>query len=263
MLELYHHGSSVCAAKARIALFEKDIPWTGHYLDILKGDQFDPEYRKLNPKGVVPTLVHDGNVVLESTVICEYLDDMFPGPRLKPADPLAQAHMRLWTKRVDEEVHPSVRPVTYVTTHRHSIMRKSEEEVEEHINSDPDPVWRERKRGWIRQGLDAPDVQNAILTFDCLLKDMNEALATRKWLIGDDYTLADTGLTPYANRLNMLGFSEMWSDLPHFARWFEAVRERPSFKPALFDYLPEDLRSRMVEDGKRAWPNFKRMLASA
>lgn len=56
MLELYHHGSSVCAAKARIALFEKDIPWTGHYLDILKGDQFDPEYRKLNPKGVVPTL---------------------------------------------------------------------------------------------------------------------------------------------------------------------------------------------------------------
>jgi len=69
MLELYHHGSSVCAAKVRIVLAEKGLEWKGHYLDILKGDQFDPDYMKLNPKAVVPTLVHDGNVILESTVI--------------------------------------------------------------------------------------------------------------------------------------------------------------------------------------------------
>ena len=69
MLALYHHGSSVCAAKVRFALGEKGLDWKGTYLDILKGDQFAPEYLKLNPKGVVPTLVHDGNVVVESTVI--------------------------------------------------------------------------------------------------------------------------------------------------------------------------------------------------
>ena len=60
MLELYHHGSSVCAAKVRIVLAEKGLQWKGHYLDILKGDQFDPEYMKLNPKAVVPTLVLEG-----------------------------------------------------------------------------------------------------------------------------------------------------------------------------------------------------------
>ena len=49
MLELYHHGSSVCAAKVRFALAEKNLSWTGHYLDILKGDQFAPDYLKLNP----------------------------------------------------------------------------------------------------------------------------------------------------------------------------------------------------------------------
>lgn len=69
MLELYHNGSSVCAAKIRIVLAEKNVPWNGHYLDVLVADQFDPEYLKLNPKAVVPTIVHDGNVVIESTVI--------------------------------------------------------------------------------------------------------------------------------------------------------------------------------------------------
>ena len=101
MLELYHHGSSVCAAKVRLVLAEKDIPWEGHYLDILAGEQHTPEYLKLNPKAVVPTLIHDGQVIRESTVICEYIDDVFSGPKLKPADPLVRANMRLWTKLVD------------------------------------------------------------------------------------------------------------------------------------------------------------------
>jgi len=82
MMELYHHGSSVCAAKVRFALNEKGVDWTGHYIDILKGDQFDPAYMKLNEKAVVPTLVHDGHVIVESTVCCEYIDEVFPEPAL-------------------------------------------------------------------------------------------------------------------------------------------------------------------------------------
>ena len=74
MIDLYHHGSSVCAGKVRFALGEKNLAWQGHYLDILRGDQFAPEYQKLNPKAVVPTLVHDGNVIVESTIINEYID---------------------------------------------------------------------------------------------------------------------------------------------------------------------------------------------
>ena len=69
MLELYHNDSSVCAAKIRIVLAEKKVPWNGHYLDVLAADQFDPEYLKLNPKAVVPTNVHDGNVRIESRVL--------------------------------------------------------------------------------------------------------------------------------------------------------------------------------------------------
>jgi glutathione S-transferase len=108
MITLYHHGSSVCAAKVRLVLAEKSLPWNGVYVDILRGDQFDPVYMKLNPKAVVPTLVDDGKVIIESTVIAEYLDESFPDPPLKPADPERRAAMRVWTKAAHNR---GVRPV--------------------------------------------------------------------------------------------------------------------------------------------------------
>ena len=82
--------------KISIMLEECGLPYTVRYVDILKGDQFDPGYLKLNPKAVVPTLVHDGNVIAESTVICEYADEVFDGQPLKPATALGRAKMRVF-----------------------------------------------------------------------------------------------------------------------------------------------------------------------
>jgi hypothetical protein len=61
--DLYHHGTSVCSAKARLALEEKGVEWNSKYLDVRIGEQQNPEYLKLNPKAQVPTMVHDGNVI--------------------------------------------------------------------------------------------------------------------------------------------------------------------------------------------------------
>jgi glutathione S-transferase len=68
---------SVCAAKVRLALAEKEINWIGHHLNLRAGDALRPEYLRLNPDGVVPTLIDKGNVITESTVICEYLEDAY------------------------------------------------------------------------------------------------------------------------------------------------------------------------------------------
>src|SRR5438105_856713 len=102
MLTLYDFGNSVCCQKVRITLVEKGLTWESRRVDLFKTEQYDPEYLKLNPKGVVPTLVHDGTPVIESTLICEYLDDTFPDPPLVPKDPAERARMRLWSKFVDE-----------------------------------------------------------------------------------------------------------------------------------------------------------------
>jgi len=81
MIELYHNDMSVCAQKARFALAEKKLKWEGHHLNLRAADQQKPEYLKLNPNAVVPTLLDNGAVIIESTVICEYLDDAYPEPR--------------------------------------------------------------------------------------------------------------------------------------------------------------------------------------
>ena len=75
MLTLHHNDMSVCAAKARTALLEKGLECTFIQLDLRAGDAQKPDYLRLNPNEVVPTLVHDDRVIIESTVICEFIDD--------------------------------------------------------------------------------------------------------------------------------------------------------------------------------------------
>ena len=104
MLEHYHNINSVCAQKVRIALKEKGLEVKEHLLT-LRGDQHDPAYRKLNPNGVVPTLVHDGKPIIESSLILYYLDDAFPEPPLMLREPLLRHRARMYNKLVDEYVH--------------------------------------------------------------------------------------------------------------------------------------------------------------
>jgi glutathione S-transferase len=104
VLEHYHNINSVCAQKVRIALSEKGLEVKEHLLT-LRGDQHDPAYRKLNPNGVVPTLVHNGKPVIESSLILYYLDDVFPEPPLMPREPLLRHRVRMYNKLIDEYVH--------------------------------------------------------------------------------------------------------------------------------------------------------------
>ncbi len=267
MIELYHHGSSVCAAKVRLVLAEKGQTWEGHYLDILKGDQFDPDYVKLNPKAVVPTLVHDGKVLTESTLICEYLDEVFPDPPLKPADPYARWQMRIWTKAVDDQVHPACAELTFSCTHRHTLARLSPEELEKFLEATPaqsvKPGWKARKREIVTKGFEAPGIAAPFKLYDGYMQKMEDALAGQPWLCGDAFSLADIGMAPYVNRLDMLGMSEMWAERPRLADWFARLKARPSFRPAFYDWFPESLAKDFATFGARSWPEVKRILAQA
>jgi len=268
MLELYHHGSSVCAAKVRIVLAEKGLEWTGHYLDILKGDQFDPAYLKLNPKAVVPTLVHHGKVVTESTVICEYLDEVFPDPPLVPADPLKRAKMRTWTKAVDEEVHRACGPITFMASHRHTLMRLGPEELEAFLQATPPASvtsdWKVRKRHYVEQGFAAPDGARMVHLYDRYLAKMEADLASGPWLAGEAYSLADAGMTPYLARLDMLQMQAMWEESrPRLTDWFERIQARPSYAEAIDKWIPDHLRNDLNTFGAQSWPEVQQILASA
>jgi glutathione S-transferase len=113
MLELYHNNISVCAQKVRIVLAEKNLFWTNHYLSLAKGDQLTAEFKKMNPRGVVPVLVHDGNIIVESSVICTYLDEVFPERPLMPKSPVERATTRLWCKLPDDVLHTACATVSF------------------------------------------------------------------------------------------------------------------------------------------------------
>lgn len=255
MLELYHSGTSVCAAKVRLALAEKGLNWTGHYLDILAGDQLDPAYLALNPKGVVPTLVHDGTVVIESTVICEYLDDAFPDNPLRPRDAAGRARMRLWSKLVDEALHVAIADITFVVSHRHTVIAKGEENVRRFIDDAPDTFSRERRASWIHEGVDSPGARAAVALYAKTLAEMDAVLAEMPWLAGETFSLADIGLLPYVNRLHVLNMSRMWEpDLPHLADWLWRCRTRASFCPAIDEPVPDDARKALQINGRTGGP---------
>jgi glutathione S-transferase len=264
MLELFHHGSSACAAKVRFALEEKRLPWTGHVVDILRGEQFDPAFLALNAKGVVPVLVHDDFVLSESTVICEYLEDAFPEVSIYPVTAKERAQARLWTKAVDEELHPACSAITYIVSHRHTLLRNGIGSFEAFLaGAAPEGLQaRKLKWEWIQLGIHAPGAREKIRLYDAWLHKMNAALAASRWLVGDRFSMADIALTPYVNRIAALSMAGMWEGgrLPHVERWFREVRARSTFQAAFVRWMPEELVREMRENGARSWDEVRGLL---
>ena len=98
-LELFHNDASTCSQKVRICLAEKGVEWVNRHVDLGGGENLSPEYLAINPDGVVPAFVHDGTPIIESTVMCEYVDEVWPdGEALTPADPKKRAAMRAWLR---------------------------------------------------------------------------------------------------------------------------------------------------------------------
>ncbi|MDP6174288.1 MAG: glutathione S-transferase family protein [Rhodospirillales bacterium] len=265
MLELYHSWGAVCGKKVRLVLAEKGLAFEHHLLDMTKFEQFNEDYLKLNPNGYVPTLVHDGAVICESTVISEYLESVFPDPPLTPKDPVERAHMLYWTKGVDEDLHPACGALTFVASHRHTVLRLGPEGVNEFLESTPafsvTADWHEDKKTYIRQGFDAPGAAEKVILYDRYLDKMEDALAGGEWLVGNQFSLADTSLIPYLNRLDKMSMAGLWEGRrPRLGDWWERVQARPSFKPAILDWVPDDLADDLKTFGAQSWPDMQRIL---
>ena len=102
-IELYHTAHSTCSQKVRLALAEKGLPergrdWIEHEVDLGKFEQLEPAYLKMNPNGVVPTFVHNGQILCESSAIMEYLEEALPAPPLLPENNVDRARARAWMR---------------------------------------------------------------------------------------------------------------------------------------------------------------------
>ena len=231
MLTLYCFGPGANSLKPLLALYERGIPFTPRQLNPAKFEHNEPWFTKLNPNGQVPALDHDGKIITESTVICEYLEDEFPDyPSLRPADSFGKAQMRIWTKWVDEYFCWCVSTIGWDRMVSRMVKHMSDEAFEKHIENVP---IAEQKVKWrrARYGFPPELLEEEMGKIARSVAKLEARLAQSKWLAGPEYTLADICNFAIANGMQM-GFSDLVNDkdTPHLIDWINRINERPACK---------------------------------
>jgi glutathione S-transferase len=263
MITLYDFGNSVCCQKVRITLCEKSLAWQSVKVDLFRSEQYDPNYLKLNPKGVVPTLVHDGKPVIESTLICEYLDDVFPEPPLVPADPWQRSRMRIWSKLVDEGLFEGITEISFSAMFRERMRNMPEELRQIRFRNIGDPRRRDRFKSTYELGTRSPYVLHAVAAYERAFKLLEETLVeTGPWIVGKHPTLADINMMPFAARLDYLGLLDLWTaHRPRVSAWWALAREWPSFRRGLRDLISEAEFAEMRAHGPNIRDDLDALLA--
>lgn len=261
-VRLYHNEISTCAQKVRLALAEKGVEFESIVLDLTAGDQYQPEYLRLNPNGVVPTLVYGDDAIIESNVINEFIDDAFSGPALKSDDAISRARMRLCAKRLDENVHPYTITLSFAIAFRQRFLSQTAEEREAFLNKSPSDERRAQVRDLIENGMNSESFPRAVRAYDEMLCDLEHTLSESRWLAGDQFSLADIGYTPYLTRLEHLALDKLWTNKPHLATWFQRIKSRPSYRQAIDDWLAPPLIEAVKHAGRIAWPTVQRILVT-
>jgi glutathione S-transferase len=248
MIELYHAPQSTCSQKVRICLAEKGLDWIDRRVNLGKNENLTPEYLALNPNGVVPTLVHDGEAIIDSSVICEYLDETFPTPPLAPGDAAGRAKMRAWMRYLEEVPTSAVR----VPSFNMALLPRFSGQSETDFKKNEAAIRPIRKHFYERmgtKGFGEGDFRNSLEQIVKTCARVDAALAKGPWLLGDFYSIADIVLTPSIDRMADLGFAHLWDkDYPRVTDWLARIRARPAVQKAFFPG------SRMSESYKLAAP---------
>jgi glutathione S-transferase len=230
-LLLYHAPQSTCSQRVRYVLHAKGIAFAEQRLDLFAGDQLQPGYLALNPNGVVPTLVHDGQVMIDSSVITEYLDEVFPqAPRLVPEDPLARAAMRSLMRFIDEVPTPAVRVPSYQAAFLRHFQGMSEEEFVALAESKP--LRKDFLLSMGRTGFPPAQIAQAEDRLRRGVQRMADAIRRHggPWLL-DALTLADIAVMPVLIRMEDIGMAHFWHSLPEIGRWLAEIKHLPAFAP--------------------------------
>jgi len=264
-LIVYDHKESVCCSKVRIVLAEKSIEHEMRNVALETGEQVTPEFLAINPKGVVPVIIHNGRTITESTIILEYLDDAFPEPPLMPVDPYWRARRRAWARWLDDEMHvPHIAVISFIVAFNHAFRQQfdTQEKLNAYIDKIPDAKLKSTQQQSFNSGLDSERMRTSLLAYDKFLDAMDETLAEVPWLAGEAFSLADVEVVPYIWRLRNLQLSGMWASRPRIQDWLDRVTARPSFQTGVIGCAMPEWMALMEATGKEAWPVVRTMLAA-
>ena len=232
--KLYNAPQSTCSQRVRFVFNAKQLAFDEVKLNLLAGDQLQPDYLKLNPNGVVPTLDHDGAIVTDSTVITEYLDEIEPAVSFTPESPVARARMRALMHFIDEMPAAAVRLPTFNLAFLPSFQKMSREAFVAMAESKP--LRKEFMLAMGQSGFPKAEMDAALARLRRAYERMDAEIEASggPWLQGRQMTLADVAVMPALVRMDDLGMASQWQDLPRVKTWFGHIRAHPAFKPTYY-----------------------------
>jgi len=228
---LYHWEPNANSGKDMLALMEKGVAFESHYLDMLNFDQHKPEYLAINPQGTIPAMVHGDHVLTESTAIMEYIDEVFPGPPLMPADPRDRWRVRWWMKFMDQWLGPPISMLAWSVFVGPAVHSRDPGELLAAIERIPLPERRAAWRKAIYGEFSAEELKESQRRVTLGVRLLDQELTKRPWLASDGYSLADINGFNLAYGLPV-SFPALVSDelTPHIMRWLRTIYARPATK---------------------------------
>lgn len=235
-LHLYHAGWSNCSMRVRMTLEEKRLPWTSHHLDTRRGEHITPEYFGINPNGLVPALVHDGDVWIESADIIRYLDDIYPEPRLMPADEERAALVEEWRKLASEIHVKAVKTYIYASRPSGSRRRKTAEDMAYYRSLQTnEELLAFHEKDSSDEGITESDRAEAERLLHEAFARLDAVLGEQAWLAGNEFTLADITWLPLYYTLAKVGFP--FDSHANVLAWAKMASDRPSYQKGIVDWF--------------------------
>jgi glutathione S-transferase len=234
-VHVLHFAGSSCSQKLRIFLDLKGIRWQSHPVDLPANENFRPWFLGINPRGLVPVLVHDGAVHIESNDIIEYLERTFPQPRLIPAGHEGEVSRLL---RHEDDLHldlrtlsfrfvfapvgppkPAAALASYAANGSGTVGGRPDHERDHQI-----AFWRKAAE----HGITDAQARAAAHRFRAEFGKLDATLAQQPYLMGDALSVLDIAWFIYAFRLSLAGYP-LARLHPHVAAWEAKLRARPEF----------------------------------
>lgn len=246
MLDLYHAEPVANSMKTLLCLKEKGLEFVSHYVDLLRFEQHQPAFVAINPNGQVPVLVHDGAIVTESTVINEYLEDVFPQVRLRPLNPVHVARMRIWSKFVDEYFCPALSMIGWHLMVRRVAQSLSKGELDEVLARIPLKEQRDKWATVAGESFTQAQLDESRRKIGVAIERLEKILQQSDWITGPEYSLADVNSYSMVASVPRL-FPECMNDklTPRCVDWLQRMNARPAVQAALTmpNKVPEVLRT--------------------
>ena len=236
-IHLWHAPMSSCSQRVRIALAEKGLEFTGHLIDLNGGENATEEYQRIHPDGLVPAMVINGDLIIESIDIILEIDERFHFRSLTPMNGNSESAMRELLQRANT-AQSSLKLLTFEFLFR-AAPPPSEESFDDFQRTHKNEALKKFHRDFA-EGFSRERVKDSVAKSDEDFSALDALFVDgRSYLGGDRFSLADIAWMPNFHRFELINWP--FDRYPNLPAWFERVKERPSYRTGLVEWEPGKL----------------------